>query len=220
MESAAIYLWFAGIALAIAGFVWLLVAAFRQRVLWGLGACLLLPLPFFIIFHWRKAFRPLMVLLAGWATVGAAAGLARFAVSIDLGPREKIVEGERHVTLTGWDRNAAEYAVLRSKPDIDVLKMANADVTDQTLEYLRNMQRLRDLDLSNTQVTDRGLLVLRELPSLESLRLQNTKITDQGFQEYLAQKESLQQLDLRGTEVKAETVQLWRGAKSGRRVLR
>jgi hypothetical protein len=98
--------------------------------------------------------------------------------------------------------------------------MANADVTDQTLEYLRNLQRLRELDLNNTQVTDRGLLVLKELPSLESLRLQNTRITDQGFQECLSQKESLRQLDLRGTEVSPDTVRLWREAKSGRRALR
>jgi len=48
MEQAAIYLWFVGIALAVAGFGWLVVAAFRQRVLWGLGVLLLLFHPFFI----------------------------------------------------------------------------------------------------------------------------------------------------------------------------
>jgi hypothetical protein len=220
MEQAAIYLWFAGIVLAVAGFGWLLIAAFRQKVLWGLGALLLLPLPFFVIYHWRKALKPLIVLGTGWAAVGAAVGLAAFAASIDLGPREKIVDGELHVTLTGWNRNTADYAVLRSKPDIVVLQMANPDVTDQTLEYLREMHRLRELDLNDTQVTDQGLRILNELPSLESLRLRNTKITDQGFQEFLGHKESLQQLDLRGTEVSAETVHHWRSAKSGRRVLR
>jgi hypothetical protein len=220
MEEAAIYLWFAGIILAVAGFVWLLFAAFRQRLLWGLGALLLIPLPFFVIFHWRKSLKPLLLLCTGWAAVGAAVGIAAFAVSIDLGPREKIVDGEKHVTLTGWNRNAADYSVLQTKPEIAVLQMANPDVTDQTLEYLQNMKQLRELDLNDSQVTDQGLAVLRDLPSLESLRLRNTKITDQGFQAFLSTKESLQMLDLRGTSVSAETVRQWRGGKNGRRVLR
>ncbi len=41
-----------------------------------------------------------------------------------------------------------------------------------------------------------------------------------GFQEALATKESLLQLDLTGTQVSEETTQAWRQAKNGRRVMR
>ena len=98
--------------------------------------------------------------------------------------------------------------------------MANPEVTDQTLEHLKGMNRLEELDLDNTQVTDSGLKILRDLPALASLRLQNTKVTDQGFQESLAGKATLMQLDLRGTQVSREAVQAWRKAKEGRRAMR
>ena len=76
-------------------------------------------------------------------------------VRVDLGPRDKNVDGERHVTLTGWDRG--DYSVLRLMPDVSVLQMANADVTDDVLEGLRGMKNLHELDLNGTQVTDAGL---------------------------------------------------------------
>jgi Leucine-rich repeat (LRR) protein len=98
--------------------------------------------------------------------------------------------------------------------------MANHDVTDRTLELLKGMNALKDLDLDNTQVTDAGLKILKDLPALNALHLRNTRITDQGFQEELATKESLQQLDLAGTQVSRETAEAWRKAKDGRRVLR
>lgn len=219
MEQLAIYLWFAGLVVTAIGFAWLVIAAFRQRVLWGIGTLVFPPLGFlFLLLHWTRAHRPFLVAFAGWVTVGAAYGVQR--VSMDLGPREKIVEGELHITLTGWDRGPTGYTVLKGKPQTVVLQMANPDVTDQTLEWLRDMKLLRELDLNDTQVTDQGLPILKELPSLQAIRLKNTQISDQGFQQYLEPKESLLMLDLRGTDVHAETVRNWRAAKSGRRVLR
>ena len=69
--------------------------------------------------------------------------------------------------------------------------MANPDVTDQTLEMIKGMDKLKELDLNDTQVTDAGLRMLKDLPALNTLRLKNTRITDKGFQEELAGKESL-----------------------------
>ena len=68
------------------------------------------------------------------------------------------------------------------------------------------MTGLKELDLNDTQVTDAGLKILKDLPVLRTLRLKNTKITDQGFQDALAEKDSLMQLDLTGTQVSRETV--------------
>jgi len=167
--------------------------------------------------HWRKGLAPLMLIGIGLMVTGFPPAY-RLVVPIDLGPREKIVDGQRHITLTGWDRK--DYTFLGSKHDVAVLQMANHDVTDRTLELLKGMNALKDLDLDNTQVTDAGLKILKDLPALNALHLRNTRITDQGFREELATKESLQQLDLTGTQVSRETAQAWRKAKDGRRVLR
>ena len=127
------------------------------------------------------------------------------------------MDGQRHLTLTGWDRK--DYSILKLKPDVVVLQMANPDVTDKSLESLQEMQTLQELDLSGTQVTDAGLKILKDLPALSKLRLARTKITDQGFHSTLFAKDSLMQLDLSGTQVGRETVQAWRNAKSGRKAM-
>ena len=192
IESYAGYLDMAGLVLILAGSLGFLVRPFRI---------------------WRKGLAPLA--LIGCGLIATALPLVHQAiVPVDLGPREKIVDGQRHITLTGWDRK--DYGFLGSKPDIVVLQMANPDVTDQTLELLRKMDHLQELDLNNTQVTDAGLKVLKDLPALRSLRLKNTKITDRGFREFLTGKDSLMQLDLRGTAVSQETAQAWRKDRNGR----
>jgi hypothetical protein len=136
---------------------------------------------------------------------------------VDLGPYERVVDGERHLTLTGWDRE--DYAILGSKSDAVVVQMANPDVTDATLENLKGFDRLRELDLSETRVTDEGLKILAGLPSLASLRLRDAKITDAGFRATLLNMESLRRLDLTGTAVDRETVEAWEAAQPGRRAM-
>src|SRR5437764_486641 len=86
----------------------------------------------------------------------------------------------------------------RSWPEVVVLQMANADVNDETLMFLRGMNQLRELDLNGTQVTDAGLPLLAALPQLKELRLARTKISDEGFRQYVASREALTKLDLTG----------------------
>jgi hypothetical protein len=138
-------------------------------------------------------------------------------VPLDLAERVKLVDGRRHVTLTGWDRK--DYSLLRLMPDVSVLQMANPDVTDGVLEKLRHMKALQELDLNSTPVTDAGLGVLRDLPALETLRLARTKITDKGFHDALSSKDSLMQIDLRGTSVSRDSAKAWRDAKPGRKAM-
>ena len=196
MDSYALYIHLAGLAVIAVGCLGLLIRAFR---------------------HWRKGLLPLGLIGLGLVITGFPPAY-QLLVPIDLGPREKIVDGERHITLTGWDRK--DYGFLGSKRDVVVLQMANPDVTDQTLERLQGMSALKELDLNNTQVTDAGLKVLKDLPVLRTLRLKNTKVTDRGFHDALAGKDSLMQLDLTGTGVSRETVQAWQKAKDGRRAMR
>src|SRR5947209_6893212 len=163
-DEYALYINLAGLAMILVGLLGLVFRAFR---------------------HWRKGLLPLGLIGLGVVITGFPP-LYRLIVPIDLGPRETVVNGQRHITLTGWDRK--DYSLLGSKHDAVVLQMANPDVTDQTLEHLKGMNRLEELDLDNTQVSDSGLKLLRDLRALASLRLQNTKVTDQGFQESLAGK--------------------------------
>lgn len=220
MEVVGFWMILGGIALAAVAYLWLVVNAFRTRVLWGAALLLFPPSALvFVFMHFRKALVPLILLLSAGAVVGAPYAVNSFSQHfIDLGPYEKVIDGERHLTLTGWDRK--DYSVLDARPDTVVLQMANADVDDGTLEHLRNMRRLRELDLNDTQVTDAGLAVLAGLPGLQTLRLRNTHITDEGFQKSLADKDSLTELDLQGTQVASKTVRAWKAAKDGRKALR
>lgn len=219
IENYAVYFELVGLALLIIGWLWMAAVAFRRHhPAWGFAVAFLPPAAPFYGF-WRRGAtrRPLIVLLIGLA-LAAFPPIYQLLTPIDLGPRDKIVDGERHVTLTGWDRS--DYSILGSMGDVVVLQMANPDVTDDTLKNLRKLDRLKELDLSDTAITDAGLAILKELPALESLRLKNTAITDAGFRESLAEKESLKRLDLTGAGVEAETVDAWRKAKPGRRVMR
>lgn len=213
------HIFLGGAAVAAMGVIALVVAAFRTRILWGLGVLMLLPLagPAFVWRHPRRGLAPLALILLG-AVVAAAPAVASRLMPIDLGPRERVVEGELHLTLTGWDRD--DYSVLRSKRDAVVLQMANPDVTDATLAFLDGMDQLRELDLSRTQITDAGLRHLNGLERLETLRLAGTSVTDAGFAETLATLSAIKQLDLRETTVSRELVDEWKTGGDGRRALR
>jgi hypothetical protein len=197
-------------------YVWLLIRAFRQHWAWGLS-CLLFP-PVLLLYmdrHWNRAHGPVGLFFCGLMVAAVPLGVSIYEQYFpDLSPREELVDGENHLTLTG--SNQKDYSILTSKKYLAVLQMANPDVTDQTLEYLKGMEQLKELDLNGTQVSDEGLIILAELPNLEDLRLARTKITDEGFKKYLASKESLQKLDLTGTEVKSKTIRDWKKAKPDR----
>jgi hypothetical protein len=200
-----------GLAIIAVGYFWLVVRAFRTRILWGLGLVVFPPLAFvFLYVHLPRVSAPLRVLLVGWAIFiapYAANFYQRFFVPLK--PHEAVVDGEFRVTLTGL--KDFDYSTLPQRRALyNVLQMANPDVTDQTLPYLRGMNQLRSLDLNDTQVTDEGLPILAELPNLQELRLARTKITDEGFKKHLAPKESLLKLDLTGTAVKGPTKRAWK----------
>ena len=217
MEGRAFYMQLGGLAVAALAWIWLLVRAFGQHRRWGLGSLVLPPVG--LVFaggHPRKGAAPLILFFLS-ILAAAMPALYTLYVPLDLGPLEKIVDGQRHLTLTSWDRK--DYSILKFKPDVVVLQMANPDVTDISLEPLQEMKALEELDLSGTQVTDAGLKILKDLPALSKLRLARTKITDQGFHSTLFAKDSLMQLDLSGTQVGRETVQAWRNAKPGRRAM-
>lgn len=216
-EQHVIYVVILGLVLVVIGFFWLLRRAFQQRVWWGLGVLFFPPTAiFFIGRHFRKALAPLLVFLLGAGLAGGTWGANYYyAHHASLGPREKMVDGERHIALTDWDGD--DYEILTAKPDTVVLQMANPNVTDQTLDYLQAMTGLRELDLNYTQVTDEGLRTLSQLPRLRILRLRKTRVTDQGFRDYFGDKDSLLEVDLRETTVASKTLRDWKNKKKDTR---
>ena len=210
-------LFLGGLALAAVGWVWMLVIAFRTQWWWGL-AILLVP-PAVLIFiprHWPRTKPPLGVILAG-LVVSAAPAIYTHVAPVDLGPHVTTVDGETHITLTGWDQQ--NYSALRQWPDVVVLQMANPDVTDETLRLLEGAPRLRELDISDSQVTDDGLSIVERLPDLEVLRLKNCRITDAGFTAHLAPHPKLMRLELTGASVTPDAIREWRKVNPQRRAM-
>lgn len=197
METLFEYTFWLGLAILAIGAIWFLIRLIRGPR--------------------KRLWIPALVGLVGLGFMTAPAAIAR-QLPVDLGARERIVDGERHITLTGWDED--NYAVLDQKPDTVVLQMANSDVTDETLKHIADMQELAELDLNDTQVTDAGLRILASLPNLKSLRLRGTAVTDDGFRECLMPHETLKNLDLRQTKVSKELVDQWKAAGEGRRAHR
>jgi len=222
-ETYGVYILAVGAVLSVLGYLWLLVRAWRVDWRWAVGILLVpLVLPVFVFMKFRHAALPTLLLLLGVAMAGGTVGVNLYlAHHIDLGPREKIVDGERHITLTGWDNPPEDYVLLETKPDTVVLQMANSDVTDATLEYLVGLSELKELDLNDTQITDDALALIAQLPRLRLLRLRGTKVTDEGFQQHLMNKDTLRELDVRETGIASKTLRKWKSTqKEVRRVLK
>jgi hypothetical protein len=218
IESRAFYLQIGGVLVAGLAWIWLIARAFLQRRAWGWSSLLLPPAGLvFAARHRRRGAAPILLFVLA-IVLAAVPAIYILCVQLDLGPRDKLVDGKRHVTLTGWDRG--DYSILSLIKDASVLQMANPDVTDAVVAKLKDMRQLRELDLDRTQVTDAGLEALKRLPVLAKLRLGSTKITDKGFRESLSAKDSLMELNLQHTQVSADTVKAWHDAVPGRRAMR
>jgi hypothetical protein len=207
-----------GSMVAIGGTIWLLQAAFEVQFFLGVAAVALTPFLLFMLLHRRRSWAPTVCILVGLGIIASPIAINWFVETfIPKGPREREVDGEIHLTLTGVKE--VDYAYLKSKSNVNVLQMANPDVTDSTLRHLTEMTALVELDLNDTQITDEGLAIVAQLPALEKLRLRGTKITDAGFREHLFDKEQLSELDLTGTAVAGKTVRGWKNLKKGRKAL-
>lgn len=201
-----------GVAFFVLGYLWLIVRAFRTRIVWGLAATFLPPLGgiVFALTHLRKAWPPLLMVLIG-ILFGASPYALNYFFPPVKAPIENVTTGETDLTITGMPNY--DYAALKDKSTLTVLQMANADVTDATLEYLKPMDKLKRLDLSDSQITDKGLEILAALPALEDLKLSRTKVTDDGIQKLLNTAKVLNAITLTGTEVKTATLRNWKNAK-------
>lgn len=211
-EQTAVIIILAGLAIAFIGFLWLVGRAFDRSAWWGVGSILPPVALLFGLTHLRRAWPPLAVILVGLAVAAAPVVIVRFvSPTIDLGERDKMVDGERHLTLTGWDKT--DYAAaLRQRPDTVVLFVANPDVTDATLESVKDMTELRELDLNDTQVTDAGLKAIAGLPNLKVLMVSRTKVTEAGVKEHLLSKPGLTEIHVQGLGIPTRVLREWKNA--------
>src|SRR5690242_4816152 len=110
MEPYLPYVFLTGLALLGLGFLILLVVAFRVRWWWGLLLLVFPPLALlFLLRHPRPSVVPATVLSLG-VLLTAVPPVVNRLTPVDLGPLERTVDGELHLTLTGWDRK--DYSVL------------------------------------------------------------------------------------------------------------
>ena len=214
--------WFAilavGLVFVAIAYYWLAARAVQASKWWRIGYLPPLAL-LYLVGLWRQVLGPLLLMF-----VGAAIAVTPYVMTHHVMPHlrqfpwEKTVNGELHVTLTGLaDFN---YETLKDRKNIAVLQMANADVSDQTLDNLRGMETIYEIDLTNSKVTDAGLETLKSLPKLKTLRIRKTAITDEGFLQNLAASEVLIEIDARDTDIKSSTLRKWKGAKDGRKFLK
>ena len=212
-EVVGVGLLFGGLLLLVAGLLWLIAQAYRSRGIF-FAALLVLTTPvgplLYGLIHFSKSLKPLILILAGLLI-----GAVPFAFShglellMGLGERERMIAGERHLVLTGWDR--PDYSILSSRSDVVVLEMANPNVDDETLNLLLPLVKLRELTLNDSVISDEGLQFLRQLPALESLRVARTKITKDGVVEFLADPPAkLKELDVSGNSIPASALRKWK----------
>jgi len=212
-EQVGVALLLAGMVILFGGLLGLIGLAGRSRGVLFAAFLLLVspvgPLAYGLI-HFHKAKRPLAMVL-----LGLILGAVPFAWNhlqdslLGLGERDRIISGERHLVLTGWDRS--DYAIFAARTDVVVLELANSDVSDATLELLRPLTRLRELTLNDSTVTDAGLATLKEFSSLESLRVARTKITKDGIVEFLQDPPAnLKEIDVSGNSIPASALRKWK----------
>ncbi|XP_062235414.1 uncharacterized protein si:ch73-173p19.1 isoform X1 [Platichthys flesus] len=108
-----------------------------------------------------------------------------------------------HLTLPGRhsvnDSGLAYLSGLSWLLELDLTDYTQ--VTDQGVNQLSTMSRLKKLSLSNTQVTDAGLPSLRGLQELQELCLDRTAVTSRGVAELIVCLPHLQVLGLASTRV-------------------
>lgn len=222
-EHYLVFVVLAGILMVVAAYGWCLVRAFRKGPGWGLLSLLLPPVALFwsVSSSPREGRRPggpgpialallgsiLVVATITWNTYQA--NYATFA------ERERIVEGNRHITLTGWNKD--DYSLLAKKPDVYLLQMANEDVTNDTLELIKGFSYLEVLDIRDAQIDDDGLALVATLPQLRVLYLSRTRVTDEGFRKHLADKPHLMEITASGTGILSKTLRDWKKANPDRK---
>lgn len=97
------------------------------------------------------------------------------------------------------------------------LRLLGTNVTDKTIEPLKDITSLIEVRLGTTKVSDAGIAVLKNLPQLQTLGLELTGVTDAGLA-HLKDLKNLVYLNLYGTQVTDAGLESLKGLKHLRSV--
>jgi len=92
----------------------------------------------------------------------------------------------------------AQPLAIVAKDDSGCVRSASlalSRITDEDLELLKGLPKLKKLGVGGTRVTDKGLVHLRDMKQLEEVRLANDDVSDAGL-EHVAGLGNLRVLDL------------------------
>ncbi len=86
-------------------------------------------------------------------------------------------------TFDAEDKISAEGMThLAELPYIELLHLNNSNISDPSLQYLRELSRMTNLVLAENDITDAGLSNLKDLRQLETLGLSGNRIEGEGLQ--------------------------------------
>ena len=85
-------------------------------------------------------------------------------------------------------------------PNLTKLYARDTMITDEGLQYLKDLRQLTELDLYGTKISDAGIVHLRELKNLRKLNLLGANVTDAAV-EVLTGLTNLEELNLYGTRI-------------------
>lgn len=219
-EQYLVFVVLAGLVLVLVAHFWCIVRAFRDAWYWGLFSLVVPPLALFWSVHSPQSRAPhraplALMVLGAILIVGSITWNAYQAHAVTFAEREKIVDGQLHITLTGWNKD--DYSLLSRKRDVYLLQMANEDVTNDTLWLLVGFPKLEVLDIADANIDDAGLEILATLPRLRVLYLSRTNVSDEGFTRSLADKPQLMEVTATGTKIRSKTLRDWKKANPERK---
>lgn len=121
-----------------------------------------------------------------------------------VGPAGRIVS----IDLSRSWVNDTDLAKIRGLESLEVLRLAQTEVTDAGLSIVESLPSLKELDLFFCEhVTDAGASQLRSAAGLQKLNLRGTKISGSGVK-FLTELSRLQWLDLGIAEIDDPSIDL------------
>lgn len=111
----------------------------------------------------------------------------------------------KHLVVGGGQLSGAGLVHLAAPCNIEFLSLYGPAVTDESVQVVSRLTRLKRLNLYRTTITDQALQTVAKCATLEQIWLTEVNVTDAGLQE-LSKLTGLKKLDCRRTGVTADGV--------------
>lgn len=123
-----------------------------------------------------------------WVNFSAVATTAGDEVIAELKP---LVDFIVWLDLSRTQITDASIPVVASMRYLEDLNLHACRITDQGLQQLRGLGRLKKLNLTQTAVTDASISILRDLESLETVHLFQSQLSPEGIEQLRAARPDL-----------------------------